>query len=79
MSWDTDLINSMDIESPGWAQTLFCSTRFHSRTATTSKLEILEEAWNKTKFLIRSGIASKVEKFHIRHSVIINLDQTPTK
>ena len=52
---------------------------FHRRQATTSKLEIPEGALKEIKLLFHHDIASKVENVSITHSLIINLDQTPTK
>ena len=74
-----NLIGSVDIESSHWAQSLFRRMGFRRRHATTSKLEIPEGALKETKLLFHHDIASKVEEFNIPHSLIINLDQTPTK
>ena len=52
---------------------------FHRRQATTSKLEIPEGLLKEIKLLFHHDIASKVENFSITHSLIVNLDQTPTK
>ena len=52
---------------------------FRRRQATTSKLEIPEGTLKEIKLLFHHDIASKEEKFIIPHSLIINLDQTPTQ
>ena len=52
---------------------------FRRRQATASKLEIPEGTLKEIKLLFYHDIASKVEKFSIPHSLIINLDQTSTK
>ena len=52
---------------------------FRRRQATTSKLEIPEAALKEIKMLFHHDIVTKVAKFNIPDSLIINLDQTPTK
>ena len=73
------LIGSVDIESSPWAQSLFCRMGFRRRPATTSKLEIPEGALKEIKMLFHHDIVTKVAKFNIPDSLIINLCQTPTK
>ena len=51
---------------------------FRLRQATIAKLEIPESALKEIKLLFHHDIGSKVEKFSILHSLIINLDETPT-
>ena len=52
---------------------------FVRRRATTSKLEIPEGALKEAKLLFHHDIVSTVDKFNIPESLIINIDQTPTK
>ena len=73
------LIGSVDIESSHWAQSLFRRMGFRRRQATTSKLEIPEGALKEIKMLFHHDIVTKIEKFNIPDSLIVNLDQTPTK
>ena len=73
------LIGSVDIESSHWAQSLFRRMGFRRRQATTSKLEIPKGALKEIKMLFHHDIATKVAKFNIPDSLIINLDQTLTK
>ena len=70
------LIGSVDIESSHWAQSLFRRMGFCHHQATTSKLE---GALKEIKMLFHHNIVTKVAKFNIPDSLIINLDQTPTK
>ena len=79
MTRNPHLIGNVDVESSHWAQSLYRRMGFRRRQATTSKLEIPEGALKEIKLLFHHDIASKVEKFSIPHSLIINLDQTPTK
>ena len=71
-------IGSVDIESSHWAQS-FRRMGFRRRQATTSKLEIPEGALKEIKMLFHHDIVTKVAKFNIPDSLIINLDQRPTK
>ena len=73
------LIGSVDIESSHWAQSLFRRMGFRRCQATTSKLEIPEGALKEIKMLFHHDIVTEVAKFNIPDSLIINLDQTPTK
>ena len=73
------LIGSVDIESSHWAQSLFCRMGFRCCQATTSKLEIPEGALKEIKMLFHHNTVTKVAKFNIPDSLIINLDQMPTK
>ena len=79
MTRNPHLISNVDVESSYWAQSLYRRMGFCRHQASTSKLEISEEALKEIKLLFRHDIASKVEKFSILHSLIINQDQTPTK
>ena len=79
MTRNPHLIGNVDVESSQWAQSLYRRMGFLRRQATISKLEIQEGALKEIKLLFHHDIASKVEKFSILHSLIINLDKTPTK
>ena len=79
MAKNLHLIGNVDVESSHWAQSLYRRMGFRRRQATTSKLRIPEGTLKEIKLLFHHDIASKVEKFSILHSLIINLDKTPTK
>ena len=79
MTRNPHLIGNLDVESLHWAQSLYCRMGFRRRQATTSKLEIPEDTLKEIKLQFHHHIASKVEKFSIPHSPIINLHQTSTK
>ena len=72
-------IGSVGIESSHWAQSVFRRMGFRRRQATTSTLEIPEGALKEITMLFHHDIVTKVAKFNIPDSLIINLDQTPTK
>ena len=73
------LIGDVDVESSHCVQSLYRRMGFRRLQATTSKLEIPEGPLKEMKLLFHHDIASKVEKVSISHSLIINLDQRPTK
>ena len=79
MTRNPHLIGNVDVESSHSAQSLYRRMGFRRRQATTSKLEIPEGALKEVTLLFHHDIASKVEKFSILHSLIINLDRKPTK
>ena len=72
-------IGNVDAESLHWAQSLYYRMGFRRRQSKTSNLEIPEGALKEIKLLFHHHTSSKVEKFSTSHSLIINLDQTPTK
>ena len=78
MARNPHLISNVDVKSPHWTQSLYRRMGFRRHQATTSKLEISEGTLKEIKLLFHH-IASKVEKYSIPHSLIINLDQAPTK
>ena len=53
--------------------------RFVHRRETTAKLEIPDGAFKEAQLLLTHGIMSKVDKYNIPDSLIINIDQTLTK
>lgn len=74
-----DRIGNIDVESSHWAQSLFRRMKFVRRRATTSKLQIPDGAFKEAKLLYLNDIVSKVNRHKIPDSLIINIDQTPTK
>ena len=52
---------------------------FVRRRRTTAKLEITDGAFKKAQLLLTHYIVSKVDKYNIPDSLIINIDQTLTK
>ena len=72
MARNPHLIGNVDVESSHWAQSLYRRMGFRRRQATTSKLGIPEGALKEIELLFHHDIASKVEKFSILHSLIIN-------
>ena len=71
-------VGQIDLESSSWAQSLFRRMGFVRRRGTTAKFEIADGAF-KELLLFTHDIVSKVDKYNIPDSLIINIDQTPTK
>ena len=72
-------VGQIDPESSSWAQSLFHRMGFVRRRGTTAKLEIPDGAFKEAHLLFTHDIVSKVDKYNIPDSLIINIDQTPTK
>ena len=52
---------------------------FDRRMATMAKIPILDKARKEIELVFMYKIVQKVEKHNIPHSLIINVDQTPSK
>ena len=72
-------VGQIDLESSSWAQSLFRQMGFFRRRGTTAKLEIPDGAFKEVQLLFTHDIVYKVDKYNIPDSLIINIDQTPTK
>ena len=69
----------IDLESCHWAKTIFRRMGFIKRASTTSRPEIPYGARKEAELIFHHDIAYKVEKFQIPESLIININQTPSK
>ena len=72
-------VGQIDLESSYWAQSLFRRMGFVCRRGTTAKLEIPHGAFKEAQLLFTHDIMSKVDKYNIPDSLIIKIDQTPTR
>ena len=72
-------VGNIDLESSSWAQSLFRRRGFVSRRGTTAKLKIPDGAFKEAQLLFTHDIVSKVDIYNIPDSLIINIDETPTK
>ena len=71
-------VGQIDLESSSWAQSLFRRMGFVCRRGNT-KLGIPDGSFKEAQLLFTHDIVSKVDKYNIPDSLIINIDQTPTK
>ena len=72
-------VGQIDLESSSWTQSLFRRMGFVRRRGTTGNLEIPDGAFKESQLLFTHDIVSKVDKYNIPDSLIINIDQTPPK
>ena len=79
ISCNPGYVGQIDLESSSWAQSLFRRMGFVRRRGTTAKLEIPDGAFKEAQLLFTHDIVSKVDKYNIPDSLIINIDQTLTK
>ena len=74
-------LNLDHIHLPGssWAQSLLRRMKFVRRLGTTGKVPISEDLRKELELSYLYGIVSKIERNNIPHSLVLNLDQTPSK
>ena len=73
------MVGKIDLESSYWAKSLFIRMAYAQRRNTSSKVEIPEKARKEIEYQFHYDIVSKVEKYNIPNSLIMNLDQVPCK
>ena len=74
-----NMVGKIDLESSYWAKSLFIRMAYAQRRNTSSKVEIPEKARKEIEYQFHYDIVSKVEKYNIPNSLIMNLDQVPCK
>lgn len=74
-----NVVGNIDIDNSAWAKSLFIRMGYTQRKSTSAKVEIPEKARREIEYQFHYDIVSKVERFKIPESLIINLDQTPSK
>ena len=79
MSKHPDLVGNIDLDSSSWAKSLFMCMGFVRRVCTTAKLEITVNSRKEIELVFLHQLVSKVEMYGIPPSLIINIDQTPSK
>ena len=73
-----NIVGDIDIESSSWAKSLYQRMGFTRRKCTSSKVDIPEKARKEIEYQFHYEIVSKVERYQIPSSLVINLDQTPS-
>ena len=71
-------VGNIDLDSSQWAKSLFLRMGFVKRRFTSTKVDIPEKARKEIEYQFHHDIVSKVERYNIPNSLIINLDQTPS-
>ena len=79
ISCNPGYVGQIDLESSSWAQSLFRRIGFVRRRGTTATLEIPDGVFKEAQLLLTHDIVSKVDKYNIPDSLVINIDQTLTK
>lgn len=70
---------AIDLKNSYWPQSLFRRMGFKKRTATTGKVSVPANVLKEMELTYLHNIVQKIERYKIPHSMVINLDQTPTK
>ena len=69
----------IELEKSSWARSFFQRMGFTKRAATTRRPEILDGARKMAALIFHYKIVFKIEKNHIPHTLILNMDQTLSK
>ena len=72
-------LDHIDLSQSGWAQSLFRRMKFVRRFGTTGKVPISESLREELEKSYLHGIVRKIEENSIPLSLVLNLDQTPSK
>ena len=72
-------LKAIDLDSSSWAKSLFQRMGYVKRASTTGKPEIPYGAKKEAGLVFHHQIAKFVERYEIPPSLIINIDQTPSK
>lgn len=72
-------LEHIQFRNRSWTRSLFKRMNFVRRVGTTGKVEIPEGARKEAELTFTYDIVSKVEKYEIPPSLILNLDQTNSK
>lgn len=72
-------LDHLYLPGSSWAQSLLRRMKFVRRLGTTGKVPISEDLQKELELTYLYGIVSKIEKNNIPHSLVLNLDQTPSK
>ena len=72
-------LGHIDLESTSWSRSLFDRMGFVSRAGTTAKVPISEDLKQEIELTYLHDIVKTIEEFNIPPSLVINLDQTPSK
>ena len=76
---DNEHLKLIDLDRCFWAKIIFHSMGFVKRATTTSRPEIPDRARKEAELLFHHEILSKAEKSKISYSMILNIDQIPSK
>ena len=69
----------IDLKNSYLTQSLFRRMGYKRRSATTGKVNVPKNVLQEVELTYLHSIVHKIERYNIPHSMVINLDQTPTK
>ena len=72
-------LNHIHLDESSWAQSLFRSMKFVRRFTTTGKVSIPETLGKELEKAYLHSIVRKFDKNGIPLTLVLNLDQTPSK
>ena len=72
-------LDQMNIEDSSWSKSLFKRMGFKRRLATTGKVSISPELHQEIQEAYLYSLVKKIEENDIPASLVLNLDQTPSK
>ena len=72
-------LGHIHIEDTTWARSLFQRMGFRKRSGITAKVPIPDEVKKEIELTFLHEVVNTIEEHNIPPSLIINLDQTPTK
>ena len=72
-------LQHINLENSNWAQSLFRRMKFVQRFGTTGKVPIPEPLCKEIEKSYLHAIVRNIEENNIPSSLVLNLDQTPTK
>ena len=76
---DEEHLKLIDLDESSWPKSLFQRMGFKKRAATTGRPEITEGARKEAGLIFHYEIVAKIEEHKIPDSLVMNIDQTPSK
>ena len=76
---DEEHLKLIELDETSWPKSLFQRMGFRKRAATTGRPEITEGARKEAGLIFHHEIVEKIEKYKIPQSLVMNIDQTPSK
>ena len=72
-------LGHIELEGTSWARSLFQRMGYVRRAGTTAKVPITDDLKKEIELTYLHGIVNIIEKYNIPPSLVLNLDQTPSK
>ena len=72
-------LGHIELEGTSWARSLFQRMGYVRRAGTTAKVPITADLKKEIELTYLHGIVNIIEKYNIPPSLVLNLDQKPSK